>query len=141
MAEAQLLIIAIATLLYSLFNISVSNTMVKSEPRVVSSGLPKTLSSVSKRLVLVRNLICHTIGSPECDMNCKSIVSNWKEVEKLVKHLNVLDDTPSIIFKEYFDKVGIATKDDWKREYLRLVGIYHTGDRDALAKHIKEDLL
>lgn len=135
------LVISIATLLYTTYYVQVDKHTVYASASVVSEKIP-SYSKLAVLIIKARNLICHALYVEDCDTTCALLRSRWSEVEELLRYLDVLPmELASDTFNEYFAKVGIQKLEDQQAEYKRLSTLYGVTDVEELAWKIKMDLL
>lgn len=135
-----MLVIAINILLQTLYYVDKSASKVYTSADTVSSLIP-IYNDLAGRIVKVRNLICHCMGTRYCAEQCELLLEDWHKVRDLLDYLGVLDNLASDTFESYFEKVGITELSDKQEEYARLCALYNTTDINELSTHIKEDLL
>lgn len=139
--QMQSIIIATAILLYTLFykDTDSTATYVIATANIVADKVIRKYSSISLRIIQARNLICHYIGSSDCDKRCLLLLSQWSEVKALLIYLEVLPNVQAVL-EEYYTKYNIP-ETMWDTEYCRLVELAGASDELDVAKFVKENLL
>lgn len=86
-AEAHLLIIAMASLLQSYYCLNVDVVHVATSAHLVAMRVPTEYSTIARYIVLAKNLIYMKLGSVECTALCNTLRIRWQEVLDLLEYV------------------------------------------------------